>query len=232
MGNHSQALDMTSHHQLILLSTLLTITVGDYHTDHTGSTNYIYPDYQGYGYGATGYGGYNTSVSSFDSRKRRVFDDSTYSLNMAFTIDLTIPIPDLGTEIMVTVPFSVDFPTTTTTTSGRSFTGRSLSSGLESPRASMYGYVEKYMSQVTGADGHACLLRAMCEASAAPLHDEGLLGDAVNFLLTGNYAAEEPDQKFKDYVAAQAQGQLKGDCTEFNADCPISFFKFIDNNIV
>ena len=72
---------MTSHHQLILLSTLLTITVGDYHTDHTGSTNYIYPDYQGYGYGATGYGGYNTSVSSFDSRKRRVFDDSTYSLS-------------------------------------------------------------------------------------------------------------------------------------------------------
>ena len=65
------------------------------------------------------------------------------------------------------------------------------------------------MSQVTGADGHACLLRAMCEASATPLHDEGLLGDAVNFLLTANYATEETDEKFKKYFAAQAQGQVK-----------------------
>ena len=127
---------------------------------------------------------------------------------MAFTIDMTIPIPDLGTEILVTVPFSVDFPTSSTA-SGRSFSGRSLSSGLESPRASMYAYVEKYMSQITGADGHAWLLRAMCEASATPLHDEGLLGDAVNFLLTANYATEETDEKFKEYVAAQAQGQVK-----------------------
>ena len=64
------------------------------------------------------------------------------------------------------------------------------------------------MSQVTGADGHACLLRAMCEASSTPLHDEGILGDAVNFLLTANYVAEENDKKFKKYLEAQAVGQV------------------------
>ena len=64
------------------------------------------------------------------------------------------------------------------------------------------------MSQVTGADGHACLLRAMCEASSTPLHDEGILGDAVNFLLTANYASEETDDKFMKYLDAQSRGQV------------------------
>ena len=104
--------------------------------------------------------------------------------------------------------------------------------------------MEKYVGQVTGADGHACLLRAMCEASAAPLHDEGLLGDAVNFLLTANYAAQQSDHDLKEYVAAQAQGQvrtgcpkenneiplfqLSQDCLSYHKGCPFSFFKFID----
>ena len=123
---------------------------------------------------------------------------------MGLTLDMTIPIPDLSSEVLVTVPFSLDFPTS----SARSFSGRSFSSGLESPRASMYKYVEKYMSQITGADGHACLLRAMCEAGATPLHDEGILGDAVNFLLTANYASEETDDKFRKYLEAQATGQV------------------------
>ena len=105
------------------------------------------------------------------------------------------------------------------------------------------------MSHVTGADGHACLLRAMCEASATPLHDEGLLGDAVNFLLTANYATKETDEKLKEYVAAQAQGQvnkttlyllsmlwheflkfqLSQECFSYQQYCPVSFFKYIDD---
>ena len=62
----------------------------------------------------------------------------------------------------------------------------------------------------------------MCEASAAPLHDEGLLGDAVTFLLTANFALQvrlcystllltvlqESDNRFKSYLAAQAGGQV------------------------
>ena len=51
----------------------------------------------------------------------------------------------------------------------------------------------------------------MCEASSTPLHGEGLIGDAVTFLLTANYAADEQDKKFKKYFAAQAKGQVYED---------------------
>ena len=47
------------------------------------------------------------------------------------------------------------------------------------------------------------------QASSTPLHDEGLLGDAVTFLLTANYATEETDARFKKYFAAQAKGQVR-----------------------
>ena len=105
------------------------------------------------------------------------------------------------------------------------------------------------MGYLTGADGHSCLLRAMCEASSTPRHDEGLIGDAITFLLTANYVSDEPDTKFKKYFAAQAKGkvqniriqkqchyltifQLSGDCSEWSSECPVSLFKLIDDNIV
>ena len=72
----------------------------------------------------------------------------------------------------------------------------------------MYETMEGYIAQITQSDGHACLLRAMCEASAYPLHDEGVLGDAINFLLTANHVAEESDQQLKPYTAAQSKGQV------------------------
>ena len=33
--------------------------------------------------------------------------------------------------------------------------------------------------------------RAMCETAATPLHDEGILGDAINFFLTGQFWCTE-----------------------------------------
>ena len=60
-----------------------------------------------------------------------------------------------------------------------------------------------------GADGQQCLLRAMCEASATPLHDEGIIGDAVTFLLTTNFKTEENHQRFEKYFEAQAKGQVR-----------------------
>jgi len=49
----------------------------------------------------------------------------------------------------------------------------------------MYRALENYVGMFTGADGQACLLRAMCEVGSNPFHEEGVLGDVVNFLLTG-----------------------------------------------
>ena len=110
-----------------------------------------------------------------------------------------IPIDQLDTGISVSMPLRYSFRSS----SDKSDTGRSLS-----PRSMLYNHIENYMGQATGVDGHACLLRAMCEASSTPLHDDGLLGDAVNFLLTVNYAVEESDDRFKNYLAAQAKGQV------------------------
>ena len=46
----------------------------------------------------------------------------------------------------------------------------------------------------------------MCETSATPLHSDGLLGDAINFLLSGSYEATTSHDR--EYSEAQAQGQV------------------------
>ena len=140
---------------------------------------------------------------------RRVFD-SGYALDVSLSLDASIPLPDFSSAIYVSVPFSFSFPESSAAASGsgRSFSGLGSSDDV-SPRALLYTTIEKYLGQMIGADGHQCLLRAMCEASSTPLHDEGIIGDAVTFLLTSNYATEESDEKFKKYFAAQAKGQVK-----------------------
>ena len=124
------------------------------------------------------------------------------------SFDASIPIADLGTSLYLSMPFVFSFPTTQKSGTGRSLEG---SSGSEGMRTALYKGVEKYMGHITGADGQSCLLRAMCEASSIPLHDEGIIGDAVTFLLTTNYATEEEDERFKKYFAAQAKGQVRNE---------------------
>ena len=88
--------------------------------------------------------------------------------------------------------------------------------------------MENYVANMLGLqDGHQCLLRAMCEVSSTPLHNEGVLGDALNFLLTGTYSAPDKSDVAKEYFEAQAEGQLSGDCRSFHHECPISLFKYI-----
>ena len=62
-------------------------------------------------------------------------------------------------------------------------TSRSLTGGLGWTRGGLYRSLETYVAQMTGSGGHGCLLRAMCEASATPLHDDGLVGEC-GFLIT------------------------------------------------
>ena len=88
------------------------------------------------------------------------------------------------------------------------------------------------MKKYTGMEGKACLLRAICEANATPDHNDGLLGDAVNLLLSASHAlkhgGEEADEEYKEYLAAEARGHLSGDCSKFESDCPITFFSVMD----
>ena len=144
-----------------------------------------------------------------------------------------MPLTDFNSAIEISVPFTVDLPSS----SKRSFSGRSLStSGLglapASVRSSLYQQLEKYVGTFSGTNGQACLLRAMCEVGSNPCHDEGILGDVVNFLLTGNYVQEEEDERFQSYVTAQTAGQVSGDCSTYHKSCPLSFFKLINDNFL
>ena len=126
-------------------------------------------------------------------------------MSSSVTFEAEVPIPQLSTTVYVSVPFYYRLPRQ------RSL-GRSLSDDVDwwnTPRSVVYGYIEEYLGRMIGADGQQCLLRAMCEASATPLHDEGIIGDAVTFLLTSNYVNEEKDERFEKYFEAQAKGQVK-----------------------
>ena len=151
---------------------------------------------------------------------------------MEFTFDATIPMTDLNAAVEISVPFTFSVPTES---SRRSSSGRSLSSTGDaggSVRSRLYRTLENYVGTFSGADGHDCLLRAMCEVGSNPFHDEGILGDVVNFLLTGNYVQEEEDQRFQSYVTAQTAGQLSGDCSSYHKSCPLSFFRLISDNLL
>ena len=97
---------------------------------------------------------------------------------MSVSFDLSIPLTDLGSAVYVYVPFSFSFPTSSATDKSNYGTGRSLN-GAGPSRGLMYQHMENYVAQMTGSDGHKCLLRAMCETSATPLHDDGLIGSHI-----------------------------------------------------
>jgi len=103
-------------------------------------------------------------------------------------------------------------------------------------RTTIYTKLETMLGSISATDGHACMLRAMCEASAAPFHSDGLLGDALNLLLSASQAlvgeeTEEEVGSYRDYTDAQAEGMVSGDCSSYGRLCPISFFDFLSNGI-
>ena len=69
----------------------------------------------------------------------------------------------------------------------------------------------------------------MCEVHATPDHDDGLLGEAVNLLLSASHGLQngedEVDEEYKQYLAAEARGHLSGDCSKYEKGCPTTFFE-------
>ena len=137
-----------------------------------------------------------------------------------------IPITQLNSAISISIPFTTPFGRSA---SGGVGLGRSFSGETEATRLNLYREMEGYVSQITRTDGHSCLLRAMCEVSANPGHDDGLMGkedqrgdvltrgtipllpgDITNFLLTGSYsAADQSSEEGRPYLRAQAEGQVR-----------------------
>ena len=82
-----------------------------------------------------------------------------------------IPITQLNSAISISIPFVTPFGRSASGGLGRSFSGET-----EATRLNLYREMEGYVGQITRTDGHSCLLRAMCEVSANPGHDDGLMG--------------------------------------------------------
>ena len=152
--------------------------------DYTSYTNY-YPEYS-----------FNYSAPTISNSQKRIFSDEISlgkrtrtkndkingknfllaAASVGISFDASIPLDDLNSAIYISVPFSFSLPEAVSTKSDGYGTGRSLSA-VGPSRSSMYKSLEGYVARMTGSDGHACLLRAMCETSATPLHDDGLIGE-------------------------------------------------------
>merc|ERR1712241_1623402 len=220
MGSHRETSNMLT--SLCLLCLCVLAVRADLNYGY--SSPYDYSNYSAY-----------SLTPAAASRTRRVFGafSSDNPFTMEFTFDATIPMTDLNAAVEISVPFSFSVPTESSrrSSSGRSLTSPGAGAG-DSVRSKMYRTLENYVGTFSGADGHHCLLRAMCEVGSNPFHDEGILGDVVNFLLTGNYVQEEEDERFQSYVTAQTAGQVSGDCSTYHKSCPLSFFKLITDNFL
>ena len=97
---------------------------------------------------------------------------------IALQFRAAIPITDLNTAISISVPFYAPFSSTDRSSSVS--VGRSLSGQAEYSRLNLYREMEGYVGQILRTDGHSCLLRAMCEVSANPEHQDGLMGKSAS----------------------------------------------------
>ena len=96
---------------------------------------------------------------------------------------------------------------------------------IASQRKGIFNYIESYLNGFGGVDGASCLERALCEVAAAPDHEDGILGDAINYLLR---VEKDGFVEHPKYAHAQEIGELTGDCFEFQYMCPVSIFNVID----
>ncbi|XP_025833869.1 uncharacterized protein LOC108739156, partial [Agrilus planipennis] len=92
-------------------------------------------------------------------------------------------------------------------------------------RALLYIMVEDFLENF-GMNGKACLLRAICEVHANPMHNYGLLGETLKLFFT---ASKSPYSKvLQEYVDAENAGSGKSgpaECWPYMKDCPKSLFK-------
>ncbi|XP_047004467.1 uncharacterized protein LOC124622720 [Schistocerca americana] len=80
-------------------------------------------------------------------------------------------------------------------------------------RAAIYAVFTSIMNAL-GTDGHACLLRAVCEAAETPLLHNGLFGEVAHLLLTPS----DGDAGLAEHVLAREAG--RGGCRRRYAACP------------
>ncbi|XP_045501933.1 uncharacterized protein LOC123699104 [Colias croceus] len=93
-------------------------------------------------------------------------------------------------------------------------------------RALMYGIAEDLLANF-GLDGKECLLRAICEVHAHPLHNFGFLGEVMKLFFS---PSKSPYATLLDeYVKAQQAGESGGECWPYYRLCPKSIFQSTQN---
>merc|ERR1719270_698244 len=168
------------------------------------------------------------------SRKRRFLIPQSSGWTLAITVDFTIPLELSGATIAASIPITYKFDDGSI--SGRSFeTGAARTfSSHEDHRHSILRTVESYIERLGGFhDGHACILRAICEVAETPQNTDGFLGDLVNMMLAPVYLLDGFNGDIgedTDYIIAQKDGYFGRDCTRYHHECPASLFSYIDGN--
>ncbi|KAM8708213.1 hypothetical protein ACLKA7_015222 [Drosophila subpalustris] len=105
---------------------------------------------------------------------------------------------------------------------------RSVSGPPRLNRHDFYRSIVNYLGQY-GYNGSACLLRTICEVSAAPLDaHNGVLGSIFKILFIPTTSASEPRLHSVDslYVASEL-GTRDSDCADYVAGCPHSMLDMI-----
>ena len=67
-----------------------------------------------------------------------------------------------------------------------------------------------------------------------PLHTNGMLGDALNLLLTPSHILDNLASIVgaNEYILAQKAGKFDRDCSRYYAECPASMFEVLKTNRV
>ncbi|XP_071527775.1 uncharacterized protein, partial [Panulirus ornatus] len=157
------------------------------------------------------------------SRKKRATlvwpSGSIFEVEFYLTIPITAPAG-------VTIPFTLDVPyrfkLPNLTTSN--FLGRGQSH--KDDRFHLYGVIEGLFDKF-GADGRACVLRAVCEHAQTHLMGAGILGEVISTILVAS-SASSSSEEMHEYVTAEFYGKSHGNCRSMYPTCPISLFSWLD----
>ncbi|KAI5643905.1 DM4/DM12 family domain-containing protein [Phthorimaea operculella] len=160
-------------------------------------------------------------ASDRDKRGLVFLDTSLYGTFLAIAVPLDIP----DKNVFVSYNFEANYATVTNITEIDQvvFPNLPVLSSRHSrslTRELAYTVLESRFKE-HGMNGKECMLRNICEAAEAPVHDNGLLGHILHILFTPSASKEEGLDDA--YYQAEADG-TRGNCEKYLADCPYSLF--------
>ncbi len=100
-----------------------------------------------------------------------------------------------------------------------------LISGLEEWLHELHG-MDAMAARHQDVDVHECALRTVCEVAMVP-SSEGLMGELLHLLLTPRDVLPKLPAIYRanEYIQAQIDGGMHGDCSNYERKCGVSFFQ-------